>query len=102
MTDEYARVIDALSKCRKVLITTHVKPDGDALGSVAAMVLGLRAKQIQSQVVLLSRLPRKYSFLFDENQISHIDVEKDWPANLSLDGFDALLVMDTGTWSQLP
>ena len=34
------RIIAALSQCRRVLITTHVRPDGDALGASTAMSRG--------------------------------------------------------------
>jgi len=53
-------------------------------------------------VLLLSHLPRKYAFVFTDAQIPFHDAEKGWPPGLSLDAFDALLVVDTGTFSQLP
>jgi len=102
MPDSYQSIIAALEKCKNVLLTTHVRPDGDALGSTAAMAMGLRAKGIASTVLLLSHLPSKYAFVFRENQIVFADAEQGWPADLSLNAFDALLVVDTGTWSQLP
>jgi len=102
MPDQYRRILDLLSASRRVLVTTHVRPDGDALGTAAAMVLAMRRKKIDSHVLLLSHLPSKYYFLFAENEIPHTDIEKSWPSTLSLDDFDALLVVDTGTWSQLP
>lgn len=102
MIDAYRQVIDVLGRCRRVLVTTHVRPDGDALGTVAAMVLGLRKVGIESEALLLSHLPQKYAFVFQENRIAHQDAEHGWPPGLSLEGFDALMVMDTGTWSQLP
>jgi phosphoesterase RecJ-like protein len=102
MSDAYQQVIDVLSKCKRVLVTTHVRPDGDALGCSAAMALVLKKQGISSEVLLLSHLPRKYAFIFDDNGVEHIDVEKGWPADFSMDQFDALLVVDTGTWSQLP
>jgi phosphoesterase RecJ-like protein len=102
MTDSYRRILDSLAQCRRVLITTHVRPDGDALGTAAAMAMGLRSKQIASEVLLFSRLPRKYSFVFKENGIPYHDVEAGWPQPFALDPYDALLVVDTGTWSQLP
>lgn len=99
--DAYAEVIRVLSSAKRVLITTHVRPDGDALGSTAAMQLALKSRGIESTILLLSHLPRKYSFIFLEHGINYFDVEKGWD-QFSLDGFDALLVCDTGTWSQLP
>jgi len=100
--DAYRQLIDTLSPCKRVLVTTHVRPDGDALGSTAAMVMGLKKKGIDAEVLLLSHLPTKYAFVYRENAIPFIDVEKSWPADFSLEKYDALLVIDTGTWSQLP
>src|SRR6266480_2795427 len=100
----YQEVIDVLSTVTRVLVTTHVRPDGDALGSTAAMVLGMRQKGIDADVLLLSHLPHKYAFIYDETGVKHVDVEHGWPApaDFPLENYDALLVIDTGTWSQLP
>jgi nanoRNase/pAp phosphatase (c-di-AMP/oligoRNAs hydrolase) len=102
MSDSYQLISAALEDCKNVLLTTHVRPDGDALGSCAAMALGLSRRGISSTVLLLSHLPSKYAFVFRDNEIAHVDAEKGWPSTLSLDAFDALIVLDTGTWSQLP
>src|SRR5881409_1378330 len=99
MTDPRRQVIDVLSRSKRVLVTTHVRPDGDALGTTAAMVLGLRQKGIDAQVLLLSHLPRKYAFVFQDYDLPHVDVELGWPAEFSFELFDAFLVLDTGTWS---
>ena len=133
MTDTRRQVIDVLSRSRRVLVTTHVRPDGDALGTAAAMVLGLRKRDIPAEVLLLSHLPRKYAFVFTDNNVQYTDVEAGWPGEGSGFGvqgsggegesgsslnpeprtlnpppnpffhrFDTLLVVDTGTWGQLP
>jgi bifunctional oligoribonuclease and PAP phosphatase NrnA len=100
--DAAQQIIDALLQCKKVLVTTHVRPDGDALGSAATMAMALQSSGIDAEVLLLSHLPSKYAFVFHENSIVYHDAEKGWPAALDLKNFDALLVVDTGTWSQLP
>jgi phosphoesterase RecJ-like protein len=102
MTDPYQQIIDVLNKSRRVLVTTHVRPDGDALGTSAALVLAMRARGIEAEVLLLSHLPTKYSFIYRELCIAHVDVEQGWPDDFDVNRFDALLVADTGTWSQLP
>ena len=147
MPDEaFQGVFDVLSRCKRVLLTTHIKPDGNA-GVDGGDVAVLKSKGIESKVLLLSHLPRKYAFVYHENEIPFFDVEKGWPdqgglgvspeqsrrpgacvsngedrsaqtlgrdaqatemqatgvqAPNWLDEFDALVVMDTGTWSQLP
>jgi phosphoesterase RecJ-like protein len=102
MMDVYQQMLKALGRAKKVLVTTHVRPDGDALGTSCAMVLAMRKKGISAEVLLLSHLPTKYSFIFKDHGIVHHDAEKAWPASLDLKQFDLLLVCDTGTWSQLP
>lgn len=102
MTDAYQQIIDVLSRCRRVLLTTHVRPDGDAIGTTAALALALRKAGVESEVLLLSHLPTKYTFVYNENAIVYTDVEKGWPQRYPFERFDALLVADTGTWSQLP
>jgi len=95
-------VPELLLYAKRVLITTHVRPDGDALGSTAAMALALKAKGIEAKVLLLSHLPSKYAFVYTEAGIDFVDVENGFPADFSLAGYDTLLVIDTGTWNQLP
>jgi phosphoesterase RecJ-like protein len=102
INDESQTIADILAKATRVLVTTHVRPDGDALGSTAAIVLGMRQLKVDAEVLLLSHLPTKYAFIYNENGIVHHDAEAGWPAGLSLERFDCLLVVDTGTWSQLP
>src|SRR5688500_1287406 len=102
MSDPYQQIIETLSRCKRVLITTHVRPDGDALGTTAALALALRKQNIQSQVLLLSHLPSKYAFIFRDFGIDFLDVENGWPEPFPYEKFDALVVADTGTWSQLP
>ena len=102
MNDPRRQIIDTLSRCKRVLVTTHVRPDGDALGTAAAMVLGMRKAGVAAEVLLLSHLPRKYSFVFADHGVPHRDVEAGWPDRFPFESFDALLVVDTGTWSQLP
>jgi phosphoesterase RecJ-like protein len=100
--DAYQQVIDTLSRCKRVLITTHIRPDGDALGSTAALAMALKLQNIEAEILLLSHLPTKYAFIYRDYNIVHHDAETTWPAGLSLDNFDAFVSVDTGTWSQLP
>ena len=39
MKDAHQQIIETLATRKRVLITTHIRPDGDALGSTAAMHL---------------------------------------------------------------
>ncbi|MDD5019698.1 MAG: bifunctional oligoribonuclease/PAP phosphatase NrnA [Candidatus Omnitrophica bacterium] len=60
---DYRRVADAIRKARRIAIFVHMFPDGDALGSMAALAMGL--KRLHKDVTLFSPsvLPRRYHFL---------------------------------------
>jgi bifunctional oligoribonuclease and PAP phosphatase NrnA len=95
-------LVQSLQSARRVLLSTHVRPDGDALGTTAAVQLALRQRGIDSEILLLSKLPTKYAFLFRELGIVYRSTD-DGPVDAAwLQTFDRLFVMDTGTWSQLP
>jgi phosphoesterase RecJ-like protein len=100
MTDQYQQIIDVLSRSKRVLVTTHVRPDGDALGTCAALVLAMRKKGIDAEVLLLSHLPTKYKFIFEEAGIVHHDVEKGWPNEGS--GFGVQVSVTEGQTSLNP
>jgi len=56
--------VAALARARSLLLTTHVRPDGDALGSVLGLHLAARGAGKSSQMVVPDAIPRRYSFLF--------------------------------------
>jgi phosphoesterase RecJ-like protein len=100
--DSLQQFIDALASCGRILITTHANPDGDALGTTAAMALGLERKGIEAECLLLSPQPNKYEFVYGDANIKWHFIGEVPDVGSLLGRFDALLVCDTGTWSQLP
>jgi len=99
----FTRLIERLRVCNRVLLTTHVRPDGDALGSVRAASLVLSHMGIAHEILVLSKIPTKYRFLFESSSIPMIEIMEAMTLSASdMARFDGLLVIDTGTWSQLP
>lgn len=101
--DEYSsnatveRVAERLGEADSVLITTHSKPDGDALGSLVA--LG-RALQVLGKMVdrrVLPPVPPGLKFLAGDAPLTihEGEVAKHVPEP------DVVVVVDTGAWSQL-
>lgn len=93
-------MIEAMSKTRRALVTTHVRPDGDALGSIAALALALESRGASADLLLLSKLPSKYSFVLGDPGLSHTDASVSGVPDLA--AYDTVIVADTGTFSQLP
>lgn len=57
---------------RRVLVTSHVRPDGDAVASVLALGLALQTKGKQVQMVLSDSAPPEFSHLKGIEQIVRI------------------------------
>jgi bifunctional oligoribonuclease and PAP phosphatase NrnA len=64
-TTDLARVVDVLRANDRFLVTTHENPDGDALGSLLAMTLGLRSLGKDATMYLAGQapLPGEYAFM---------------------------------------
>lgn len=92
-------VVAELHRARTLVMTTHVKPDGDALGSIAALRRWLRGLGKIVHVVVPSPPPAKYAFLDPERAVRTAGRDLDLA---SLPQPDLVCVLDTGTWLQLP
>ena len=77
-----------LKSADKILVTAHVNPDGDALGSTLAMCLALRQLGKTAQIYIDDKLPTNLSFM------PHIDEIKR-PADGEKFDADLILVLDT-------
>src|SRR5262245_61419078 len=54
---------DFVRRHRRFLLTTHVRPDGDGLGSMLALADALEAQGKAARMVVASTLPPRYGFL---------------------------------------
>lgn len=88
--------VEFVRRHQRFLLTTHIRPDGDGLGSMLGLadVLGHHGKQVRMTVA--SVLPARYDFLNAGGRI-----ERFQPPGDAYRDLDAILVLDTGTWNQL-
>jgi phosphoesterase RecJ-like protein len=56
-------VVEVLKAYDTFCVSTHISPEGDALGSAVALALGLRAAGKQAEVVIRDRVPPYLDFL---------------------------------------
>ena len=63
MNDLQTRIKERIQAAHRVLITSHVRPDGDAIGSSLALALSLIDAGKQIQVVLSDGLPVSFEHL---------------------------------------
>lgn len=58
-----ARIRDQLKHAKKVLVISHQRPDGDAIGSLLAVGIALRTSGKDVQMVLKDGIPDNFRFL---------------------------------------
>ena len=87
-----------VAKHRRLLLTTHINPDGDGLGSEAAMALWLRAQGKSVRVLNDSPVPRAFVFLTEHQPVEVFTPEE---AERCFEEADALVVLDTGNRSRI-
>jgi phosphoesterase RecJ-like protein len=101
--DDFQKAIDLIDKSSNVLITTHIRPDGDACGCVVAMSDALTALGKKAKFIFLSEIPEWYEFLFAESPpILGQTVQLQQLIEGQFGQFDLIIVIDTNSNSQLP
>ena len=99
MSIDWAPLSDLIATRDRFLVTTHVRPDGDALGSEVGMVGLLRQKGKDVRVVNASRTPPRYDFLDPSGTLFEHYGSQTTPEDL--EDREAVIILDLSAWSQL-
>ena len=91
-------VIDVVQKSRSFLLTTHVNPDGDGLGSELALARWLASQGKRVRIVNADPLPSRYGFLDRGGEFGRWDDEG---SRAHLGDVDAVFVLDISRWERL-
>ena len=96
MPIDWTPFVSLVRRHQRFLLTTHVRPDGDGLGSMLALADVLEGQGKAVQMTVASSLPPRYDFLDPDKQVRPFA-----PAGADYRGAEAVVVLDTGTWNQL-
>lgn len=96
------RAVELIDGANHILVTTHIRPDGDACGCVAAMTRVLKDRGKTVRPLFVSPIPEWYVFLFEEKvPVLGEDVQ----VHNLLDGrwgpIDLVVILDTNSYGQL-
>jgi phosphoesterase RecJ-like protein len=92
---EWGPLLQLFQAHRTFLLSTHIRPDGDGLGSCLALAEVLRGLGKQVRVSVASSLPPRYRFLDPDGTIERFDGKAPQTPT------EVLGILDTGTWNQL-
>ena len=83
----HAQIKKLLQKCTHALIISHIRPDGDAIGSLIGLGLALQSAGKQTTLVLTDGLPSKYRFL-EGSQLVNKKIQPGYDLAIALDCSD--------------
>ena len=95
MSLDWAPFVDLVRRNQRFLLTTHVRPDGDGLGSILALgdVLRRQGKEVQ----LVMPAPCRAVPVPGSRQTDSVLL----PTGRRIRNIQVAMVLDTGTWNQL-
>jgi len=93
---DWSPFVALVERHQRFLLTAHIRPDGDALGSLLALADGLEAKGKTVQAAIASSIPPRYDFLDPEKRVVPFRAPGDEYRHA-----EVVVVLDTGTWNQL-
>jgi phosphoesterase RecJ-like protein len=96
MPVDWSPFVDIVRRHERFLLTTHIRPDGDGLGSMVALAEVLKRQGKEVQMTIASSFPPRYRFLDPEAHILQFTTA----GNLGAQA-EVVIVLDTGTWNQL-
>jgi phosphoesterase RecJ-like protein len=97
---DYRHAAEILAEAKRVLLVSHERPDGDALGSLIALRSMLRAAGVDAEAVTFDFDPRSGRYAWLD---AAVPVPR-WPEDLSAEtvgDLDAIVVLDTCSYGQL-
>ena len=96
MTDQMHEIMRRISAAARLLVVTHARPDGDALGSLAALCGAARAAGKQTATLVPGDVPERYDFLLAGDRPAPAERFAEL-ANWA----DAVIIVDTCALAQL-
>jgi len=101
--NNFQDAVDLISRSNNIMLATHIKVDGDAVGCCAALEESLTALGKKVQILFLSPLPSWYAFLLDHKvPVLGVDLSPEQLMAGGLGNYDLIIIVDTNSFSQLP
>jgi len=96
MPIDWKPFVDLVRRRQRFLLTTHVRPDPDGIGSQLGLADVLEGMGKQVRLVIAGTWPPRYDFLDPDRRIRKFE-----PPGDEYRDVDAVVILDTGAWMQL-
>ena len=95
-TTSFAGLAKRINDAQRIIVTTHRKPDGDAIGSVVGLCRGLQSIGKDVTNLFIGPIERGLRLAVGDIKINLVE-----EGGIPSEDPDLIIVVDTGAWSQL-
>jgi len=95
-TTSFAGLAKRINDSQRIIVTTHRKPDGDAIGSVVGLCRGLQSIGKDVTTLFIGPIERGLRLAVGDIKINLVE-----EGGIPTEETDLIIVVDTGAWSQL-
>jgi len=95
---DWKQIIQEIKRSTNILITTHINPDGDGLGSEAALYRYLKKMHKNPTILNSSSFVKEYAFLDEDEIFSQYDKVQH---KKLLRSIDLIIILDVSSMSRL-
>lgn len=89
------QVCNCLQNAKSIVITSHIDPDGDCLGSQLALLRALKGMGKKAKIISFGELPHVFDFLIRPDEVNFVDkLDADYEIAVVLDSGDLVRVGD--------
>ncbi len=93
---ESKQILQSIKAAKKILISSHIKPDEDSTGSIIALNLALNKIGISSDLFCRDRAPEYLAFLPKAQKIKVVDYR-----NFDFSKYDLMIILDSSAWGMV-
>jgi phosphoesterase RecJ-like protein len=95
-TASYAGLAERIQSAQRIIVTTHRKPDGDAIGSVVGLCRGLQSIGKDASNIFIGPIEHGLRLAAGDMELNILE-----DVGLPEEEPDLIIVADTGAWTQL-
>lgn len=94
--ESFRQIVSRLSAAESILAVSHSRPDGDSLGSMAALARAAQNTGIKAHILVPGSVPQRYDFLVEGMELAE---SKDFER--LAEEVDVVVILDTCAFAQL-
>ncbi|MCI0449417.1 MAG: bifunctional oligoribonuclease/PAP phosphatase NrnA [Chlorobi bacterium] len=94
----FKEIAELINKNQEFILTSHVNPDGDSIGSEIALYIYLKKQGKHARIINFSETPANFTFLDKDNIIEQFDETKHKDA---IEKADVIFILDTNEYERV-